>query len=62
VFSCVICGSSRETDILMKVLFKRDLPSKMRMQLESGSERSVRDNRYIAIFMISDVSVVSLSF
>ena len=27
----------------------------MRMRLESGGERSVRDNRYIAVFMMSDV-------
>jgi|GEM_PF-5949451 len=35
---------------------------KMRMRLESGKERSVRDNRYIAVFMIGDVAVVSLFF
>jgi len=34
----------------VKVLFKRDLLSKMRMQLESGRERAARDNRYIAVF------------
>ncbi|KJR46003.1 hypothetical protein UF75_3587 [Desulfosporosinus sp. I2] len=36
-------------------MFKRDLLSKMRMRLESGGERAVRDNRYIAVFMMSDV-------
>lgn len=29
----------------------------MRMRLESGRERAVRDNQYIAVFMISDVGL-----
>jgi len=41
----------------VKVLFKRDPLSKMRMRLESGRERAVRDNRYIAVVMISDVGL-----
>ena len=41
----------------VKVLFKRDLLSKMRMRLESGRERAVRDNQYIAVFVICDVGL-----
>ena len=50
-----INGFPRETDLKGKVLFKRDLFSKMRMRLESGGERAVLDNRYIAVFKISNV-------
>ena len=46
---------SRETNLQGKCLVKRDLLSKMRMRLESGRERIVRDNWYIAVFRISDV-------
>lgn len=62
MFSWAIFGFSREIDFLVKVLFKRDLPSKMRMRLEGRRERSVRDNRYIAILMISDVRLSFYSF
>jgi len=46
----------------LKVLFKRDLLSNMRMRLESGRERCVRDNQNITVFMISNALVVSLFF
>ena len=59
---CTQIVSREKLTLKVKVLFKRDLLSKCECELESGRERAVRDNRYIAVFMINNVSVVSSFF